>query len=219
MKKVNDIKSELVLKYNNNDFVIDKTNVKMIELLGESFIADEESIFGKVNKDYVQKELDWYKSKSLYVYDMPDPPEIWKMVADYNGYINSNYGWVIFDQENGYQYNHALNTLKLHKDTRRSVMIYNRPSMQVEFNKHEMSDFMCTNAVTYFIRDDKLNCVVQMRSNDAVFGYKNDRFWQNWVLNKLLEDLLDVYPNLKVGDIIWNAASLHVYERHFKLIK
>ena len=24
---------------------------------------------------------------------------------------------------------------------------------------------------------------------------------------------------LKVGDIIWNAASLHVYERHFKLIK
>jgi thymidylate synthase len=83
----------------------------------------------------------------------------------------------------------------------------------MDYNANGMSDFMCTNAVQYMIRDGKLNAVVQMRSNDVVFGYKNDYAWQKFVLDKLAADL-EVTP----GRIIWNAGSLHVYERHFKLV-
>ena len=50
-------------------FVIDKTGVKMLELRGESFIANEPAIFGTVNQEYVQHELDWYLSCSLNVND------------------------------------------------------------------------------------------------------------------------------------------------------
>jgi len=219
MKKVNDVRKEFIAKKEAKDFVIDKDGGKVIEILGQSFIADEDAIFGKVNWDYVNKEIEWYESKSLCVYDMKDPPLIWKMVAGVDGYINSNYGWCIYSEENQDQYFHALNTLKLHKDSRRSIMIYNRPSMQREFNKHEMSDFMCTNAVGFSIRDNKLHCLVQMRSNDAIFGYKNDRAWHAHVLHKFHRDLLEFYPDLEVGNIMWNSMSLHVYERHFKLIK
>ena len=52
-----------------------------------------------------------------------------------------------------------------------------------------------------------------MRSNDAVYGYKNDRYWQMYVLSQLAKDL-----NVEVGDIHWQAASLHIYPRHFKLL-
>jgi thymidylate synthase len=77
-----------------------------------------------------------------------------------------------------------------------------------------MSDFMCTNAVQYLIRNNKLTAVVQMRSNDGWAGYRNDYAWQKYVLDKLAVDL-----KIEAGDIIWNVGSLHFYEQQFYLIE
>ena len=219
MKKVSDIRNIFLEKYNNEDFVIDKTGCKMLEVLGTSFVADENTIFGKVNQGYIQKELEWYRSQSLNVYDIPDTPTIWKQVATEDGLINSNYGFLIFSEENFQQYSHVLNALVSDPNTRRACMIYTRPKIQHEYNKDGMSDFICTNAVNYFIRDNKLHCVVQMRSNDIWAGYRNDYAWQRWVLEKLHKDMLRYMSSLEVGDILWNAASLHMYERNFGLIR
>ena len=202
------------------DFVIDKTGVKTIEIINAAFFANQPTIFGTVNEDYVQRELEWYKSMSLNVNDIPGgPPEIWKMVANPNGYINSNYGWCIYSQQNGDQYQNVLNELIKNPLSRRATMIYNRPSMHEDYNKGGMSDFMCTNAVQYLIRNNRLNALVYMRSNDAVFGYKNDYAWQKYVLEQLVADLRNEWlESLEIGDIYWNVASLHVYERHFKFV-
>jgi thymidylate synthase len=82
------------------------------------------------------------------------------------------------------------------------------------------SDFMCTNAVQYLIRNNKMHCVVQMRSNDVVFGYRNDRAWQKHVLDILIADYNRLTEsNIEAGDIHWNVGSLHIYERHFKLVE
>lgn len=102
-------------------------------------------------------------------------------------------------------------------------MIYTRPTMHDDWsgNGTGMDDFVCTNAVNYFIRDNKLHAVVQMRSNDVVFGYRNDVAWQRHVQRRLADDLIDAsdtFFDLKPGSIIWNAASLHVYPRHFGLV-
>ena len=102
-------------------------------------------------------------------------------------------------------------------------MIYTRPSIWEEYNEDGKNDFICTNAVTYYIRDNYLQSVVQMRSNDVVFGYKNDYAWQLYVLEQMVKDYNDCAnqgaPELKVGDIIWQVQNLHVYERHFHLVK
>lgn len=219
MKNVKDIRNIFAQKYKNEEFVIDKTGCKMLEAIGVSFVADEETIFGKVNQSYIKKELDWYLSQSLNVYDIPDTPTIWKQVATEEGLINSNYGFLIFSKENFQQYNHVLNSLVSDPNTRRACMVYTRPNIQHEYNKDGMSDFICTNAVSYFIRDNKLHCVVQMRSNDIWAGYRNDYAWQRWVLEKLHSDLSRYMSRLEVGDIVWNAASLHMYERNFGLIR
>jgi thymidylate synthase len=94
-------------------------------------------------------------------------------------------------------------------------MIYTRPSMWDDYNHNGMSDFMCTNAVQYMIRDERLIVVVQMRSNDVVFGYRNDYAWQNYVAWQLCDDLQLV----REPKIIWNVGNLHVYERHFDMVK
>ena len=98
-------------------------------------------------------------------------------------------------------------------------MIYNRPSIQVEYDENGKNDFICTNAVTYYIRDNYLHCVVQMRSNDVIFGYRNDYAWQKEIQTRLHEDLNATGMELKLGQMMWQVQNLHVYERHFDLVK
>ena len=216
MLKVEHIRDYFIQELKSERFVTDKTGVKTIEMLGASFEADEPSIFGDVNDDYIQRELEWYKSMSLYVDDIPGiTPAIWKNVASTEGKINSNYGWAIYSEDNGYQYLHVLGELKLNPNSRRAVMIYTRPTMHNDYNQDGMSDFMCTNAVQYMIRDGQLVAIVQMRSNDVVFGYRNDYAWQKYVADELSADLeLSREPK-----IIWQVGNLHVYERHFDKVK
>jgi thymidylate synthase len=195
-------------------FVRDKSGVKMLEVVHASFEANEETIFGPVNWDYVERELEWYNSRSLNVNDIPGgPPAIWKQVATKDGWINSNYGWMIYSTTNGNQFEYCRNELIERPDSRRAVMIYNRPSMWFDYNREGMSDFVCTFAHQYFVRDGKLHACVTMRSNDVVFGYRNDRAWADHVLNRLSNDI-----GVPKGKLYWYAGSLHVYERHFDLI-
>lgn len=209
------VRDQFIEKLKLEQFVIDKTGVKTVEIMNASFIADEPAIFGTVNEEYVERELQWYLSESLNVNDIPAPiPAIWKAVGDKDGRINSNYGWCIYSEDNGSQYKNVVAQLKQNLDSRRATMIYNRPSMHADYNRNGMSDFMCTNAVQYLVRDGQVNALVYMRSNDAVFGYKNDYAWQRYVLDALAHDI-----GIPSGDVYWNVASMHVYERHFDLIK
>lgn len=208
---VQDVREQFVELYQNKDFVIDKSGVKTLEIVNANFLADEQYIFGLPDEDYIKRELMWYTSESLNINTIPGgPPKIWCDVADNNGNINSNYGWCIYSAHNYKQMNHVYNELKKNPNSRRAIMIYNRPSMWEDYNKNGMSDFMCTNAVQYLIRDNRLHAIVQMRSNDVVYGYRNDYAWQQCVLETLAMML-----GCEFGVIHWNAGSLHLYERDF----
>jgi len=202
------------LYYEN--FCEDRNGGKTIELIGACFRADEPTIFGDVNEAYVQAELDWYNSMSTNIYDIyedRDPPAAWKMTANEHGEINSNYGYLIYSDVMGNQYDNVLSELMTNPDSRRGSMIYTRPSIWYEYDDNGKNDFICTNSVTYYIREGKLYATVQMRSNDVIFGYKNDYAWQRHVLEKLAADL-----NVSPGVIYWQVQNLHVYERHFDLV-
>lgn len=211
---VADVRSWFQNLKSNQEYVIDKTGCKMIEVVGATFIADEPSIFGIVNQDYVEREIEWYKSMSRNVNDIKGgPPVAWKACAAKDGTINSNYGYLIWSEENYKQYDHVLAELKRAPESRRAEMIYTRPSIWNEYNRDGMSDFICTDSVQYFIRDGKLIADVRMRSNDIWAGYRNDKAWQDYVHLQLARDL-----GVEVGPMIWHAGSLHCYERNFYLI-
>lgn len=214
--KVKDIRSIFINKRIENEVAENGT----LEIINANFIADEPTIFGNVNEEYAACELEWYKSCSLNIQDMPCKiPSLWKNVATREGYINSNYGWAIFSPANFHQYKHCIDSLKVHESTRQAVMIYIRPSMHTDAHKDGMKDFMCTFSTQLFIRNGLLHYIVYMRSNDAVFGYNNDKHWHEYVFACALKDLQEHYPNLKRGNMYWNAGSLHVYTRHFELVE
>ena len=76
--KVADVRSWFKELKDKKEYVTDKTGCQMLEVVGATFIADEEAIFGTVNRDYVEREIAWYKSQSRNVYDIPGtPPKEW----------------------------------------------------------------------------------------------------------------------------------------------
>ena len=218
MKNVDNIRLQLAEKFNNNEFVIDKTGQATLEIVGESFIANEDTIFGTLNDEYLSKELDWYNSQSMNINDIygseRDAPKAWAYAADDYGNINSNYGALIYSPKYFSQYAEATYELEVNKASRRATMVYNRPSIWEEYKEGGKSDYICTNAVNYVIRDGKLNATVQMRSNDVWAGYRNDRFWQHHVLVSMANQL-----DVEVGNIYWQVSSLHLYEKDFYLIE
>ena len=217
------IRSHFIKELANKNFTIDRTGQKTIELIGASFIADEPAIFGEPNAEYIEKELAWYQSGSTNIKDIygeeREPPAAWLYAANKHGEINSNYGHLIDSDKYFNQYQQVIDELAENPDGRRAIMIYTRPSILMEYNENGKSDFICTNAVTYYIRDDKLHAVVQMRSNDVIFGYRNDVAWQNHLLNNLCHSLAYNLVEARPGTIHWQVQNLHVYERHFNLVK
>ena len=232
MQSVSDIREFFIDALKGERFTVDRTGQKTIEMLGACFVADEPAIFGTPNQDYIDAEIDWYIGCSTNINDIPygdEPPKAWQHAANSHGEINSNYGQLIFSDTYYRQFDNALNELLYNMDSRRASMIYNRPSIWSEFNAHDKNDFICTNAVTYYLRDGSIHAVVQMRSNDVVFGYKNDYAWQQYVLEELTRAYnyeymmsatdADYRKDMKVGSITWQVQNLHVYEKHFELVK
>ena len=154
---VNDVRQFFINELKDEAFTIDKTGAKTIELIGASFIATEKSIFGVPNQDYINQELLWYHNMSTNINDIfgehRDPPAAWKYASNSHGEINSNYGKLIFSDTYNKQYDNVLTELLENPDGRRATMVYNRPSIWLDYKDNGKNDFICTNAVTYYIRD------------------------------------------------------------------
>jgi len=224
MLTVKNIRAQFRQNFEDQEFVVDRSGQKMIEILGASFLANEPAIFGTPSEEYIAAEIEWYKSMSTNINDIykgeKEPPAAWKMTANKNGEINSNYGYLVHSERFHNQFTNVVQELNNNAFSRRATMVYTRPSIWTEYSEQGKNDFICTNAVTYYIRDKKLHCVVQMRSNDVVFGYKNDYAWQKYLLNEVVNEYLDwnIFDELEPGDIYWQVQNLHMYQRHFKLL-
>lgn len=208
------------------------------ELIHQVFLADKNYIVRKPKEPYQSNELHWFISQSRNIEDLKSfagfIPKIWEEISEVTGIVNSNYGWCCLSKENGNQFWNAMKHLELDKNSRRAIMIYNRPTMHEDwianrgnnnlawqYKKPEeylklRGDFMCCQNNHFLIRDDKLEMTVHMRSLDAVFGYNADYIWFDFIFNKAVQYLKKTYPELERGDMVIYADSVHVYERHYE---
>lgn len=56
-----DVRKVFIDLYNDKEFIVYEPGTKVIEILGASFIADEDSIFGIVERDYAFNDIIWYQ--------------------------------------------------------------------------------------------------------------------------------------------------------------
>lgn len=218
---LHEVEELLVVKYLNNDKVGNTWELMNVNLTLNPFQPYVNILNRPFNKNYLEKEHKWYMSQDLSINGWMDDIKIWNFCAskDDKKLINSNYGWCVFSKENGSQYENCLEKLKNDRNTREALMIYIRPSMHDDSVENGKHDFMCTVSAHAMIRENKLNYIVTQRSCDLVTGFSYDFPWHCFVYQMLLEELRQTYPNLEVGNIFYNIASLHVYERHEGLLK
>lgn len=203
-------------------------------LYSVDWVADKDSMFGNINKDWVRRELDWFFSGSDRLDDMEGPvPKLFEACAGSDPFrkVNSAYGHVLFGQRlmpqpNGTGlwrtlFDRVVDVfLTEGLGTRHAVSIISDRDVHALAYQNGRNDFICTNALNFMVdADNRLHIIAQMRSMDAVFGYRADWSMWNVLMDYLLGALEMSYPELERGDITFQVANLHVYPRHFELLE
>jgi len=167
---------------------------------------------------YIAGETIWYFTGRKDIDFISKYSKFWKQLDNGDGTVNSAYGNLIFNEplsDGRNQYQWALDSLIEDKDSRQSIIHFNKPSHQWKGNK----DFVCTLNGIFQIRDNRLNFTVDMRSNDLVLGTATDVAFFCLLQQQMLKHLRLTYPDLKMGSYTHIVHSLHIYERHFNLVK
>jgi hypothetical protein len=196
-------------------------------LYSVDWLADKDSMFGSVNPDWVRRELDWFFSGSDKLADMEGPvPQLFQACAGTDGKVNSAYGYILFGQGDRLPkpptlFDRVVQTfMNEGLGTRHAVAIITDRDIHELAHYNGRNDFICTNALNFMVDDEnRLHIIAQMRSMDAVFGYRADYSMWNVLMDFLLGNLEHHFPELERGDITFQVANLHVYPRHFQLLE
>jgi len=162
---------------------------------------------------YLAAQLAWYlrgdpKDQSIAEYC----PEMWTRMKQHPDDVNSNYGVYVWKEA---QWGQVLTRLDKDPTSRNAIILFNQSTLNVSTTL----DPVCTTSLQFLIRNDQLNLITTMRSNDWWHGFCNDSAffmmlqWMTWAC------LRSRHPQLKLGWYHHHAGSLHVYERHFDRIE
>lgn len=158
-------------------------------------------------------ELLWiWQKKSNNVHDLKS--HIWDSWADETGSIGKAYGYQL-GVKNKYkegefdQVDRVLYDLKNNPSSRRILTnIYNFADL------NEMHLYPCAYSMTFNVSGDKLNGILNQRSNDMLVA-------NNWnvVQYSVLLIMLAQVSGLKAGELVHVIADAHIYDRHFSSLK
>jgi thymidylate synthase len=158
-------------------------------------------------EDYAIAEWQWYLSGDPNADAIAEKAQIWKLMKDEDGNVNSNYGYQWIRNNQIYK---VIDMLKKDPTTRKaSVSMYDGK----EIDKYS-KDTICTYSINFQLHNDKLNMSVLMRSNDLVFGFCNDQY----CFSKL-QELVAQEVGLPMGQYFHYSDNLHIYKRHWNLKK
>jgi len=167
----------------------------------------------KTNITAAVDELLWiWQKKSNNIADLNS--RIWNAWADKNGSIGKAYGYqlgVKHQYEEGLfdQVDRVLYDLKNSPHSRRIITnLYNHNDL------HAMNLYPCAYSVTFNVSGDRLNAILNQRSQDMLVA-------NNWNVCQyaVLVHVLAQVSNLKVGELVHVIADAHIYDRHIPILQ
>ncbi|MBR3833762.1 MAG: thymidylate synthase [Lachnospiraceae bacterium] len=169
-----------------------------------------------LRKTYIKSAIDellWiWQKKSNNVNDLKS--HIWDSWADENGSIGKAYGYqlgvkhqykegmmdqvdrVIFDLKNNPYSRRIMTNIYVHQDL------------------SEMNLYPCAYSVTFNVTGDKLNAILNQRSQDVLAA-------NNWnvVQYAVLVHMMAQVAGLKPGELVHVIADAHIYDRHIPIVE
>lgn len=154
---------------------------------------------------YAVGELAWYLSGSNKVKDISRFAKKWAEISDDGETNNSAYGYRIRNFYGFDQWEFVKDLIMRDHNTRQAVIHIK------EANNAPTKDTPCTVYLQFFLRDNKLNLSVHMRSNDIWMGVPYDMFSFCFLQMKMAMEL-----GVEIGTYTHYAGSLHLYQRDYK---
>lgn len=159
------------------------------------------------------QELLWiWSMKSNNVNDLKG--KIWNEWADEDGSIGKAYGYqlgVKHQYKEGMfdQVDRVLFDLKNNPYSRRIMT-----NIYVHEDLHAMNLYPCAYSMTFNVTGNKLNGILNQRSNDILAA-------NNWnvVQYAILIHMLAQVSGLEVGEFVHVIADAHIYDRHIPVVK
>jgi thymidylate synthase len=170
----------------------------------------------KFSVQYMIAEFLWYLSGNDSTEWISTYSSFWKKISDDGKTANSAYGARIFKSHPRIagsqliQWNHTIEELKKDPDSRRAIIHIKSPWDSVQAKL----DVPCTLALQFFVRNGKVDLVVNMRSSDLILGIAYDI-----PAFTFLQELMALELGLDVGRYIHISNSLHIYEKHFGMVE
>ena len=158
-------------------------------------------------------ELLWiWQKKSNNVNDLNS--SIWDSWADEKGSIGKAYGYQIgkkhkYKEGEFDQIDRAIYDLENNPYSRRIIVnMYNHEDL------HEMNLYPCAYSVTFNVTGDRLNAILNQRSNDVLAA-------NNWNVCQyaILVHMLAQSCGFCVGELMHVIADAHIYDRHVPLVR
>lgn len=167
----------------------------------------------KTNFAAALDELLWiWQKKSNRVSELNS--HIWDSWAGKDGTIGKAYGYqlgVKHKYKEGYfdQVDRVIYDLKNNPQSRRILT-----NIYVHADLHEMNLYPCAYSMTFNVTGDKLNAILNQRSQDMLTA-------NNWnvVQYSMLVIMLSKVCGLKPGEFVHVIADAHIYDRHIPLCK
>lgn len=158
-------------------------------------------------------EILWiWQKKSNNVHDLHS--HIWDSWADESGSIGKAYGYQLgvkhkYKEGEFDQVDRVLYDLKNNPASRRIMT-----NIFVHADLHEMHLYPCAYSMTFNVTDDKLNGILNQRSNDMLTA-------NNWnvVQYSVLLMMLAQVSGFKPGEFVHVIADAHIYDRHIPLVQ
>lgn len=163
--------------------------------------------YRKVSKKYIKAELEWYESADPSVEFISKYAKTWGEIADKDGKVNSNYGYLVKKKFGFNQFNHCFEKLNKNLHDRQAVIHFKWA--QEEFGL----DTPCTLSMQFTVFKNELNANVYMRSNDAFWGFCNDIVWFTSLQIDMYNLLKVKHPDLKLGTYYHTVGDFHIYEK------
>jgi hypothetical protein len=165
--------------------------------------------YGRLDYGYIEAFYDWLITGST------DCDEAFKEYPNVAKFLKKPENSLLPDNFNTFygprivgQKDQVVKELKNNPNSRRAVISILKDSDLVLLGTDEKLEFPCTDSATFFIRDNKLNVHLHMRSQNMVTVAKLDMYlWARFTC-ELAEEL-----GIETGSFRSSIVSAHVFER------
>ncbi len=195
----------------------DRTGVGTISVFGRQMRFDLNAGFPllttkKLHLPSILHELLWFVSGSTNIAYLKDHGvTIWDEWADANGGLGEVYGkqWRAWETQDGKSIDQLANVIEQIQrdpDSRRHIVsAWNVAKIE------QMALPPCHHLFQFYVAEDKLSCLLNMRSVDCFLGLPF-----NIASYAFLTHMVAQQCDLGVGELIWSGGDVHLYKNHLR---